>query len=152
MPPRKSRRTIEKKAPLFSDPLKIQSPNAKKYFLELQGKTFIQEIGFEPLMIFCKEIWALVRYYRWERFSVTPKEKNVIPVVQEFYVSFKDQEMMRPYSVIWETVTVRSNVVHVTPWEICDFYNVQYYETNFLDNTGLDTFNDIDMDDIDFEI
>ncbi|MBA0682641.1 hypothetical protein Goari_024342 [Gossypium aridum] len=39
-------------------------------FLELQGKTFIQEHGFEPSMILCKEIWPLVQHYRWEHFCV----------------------------------------------------------------------------------
>ncbi|MBA0791072.1 hypothetical protein Gohar_015672 [Gossypium harknessii] len=58
-------------------------------------------------MALCKEIWTLVKYHRWERFCVTPKENTVIPVVQEFYASFRDQEMRKMQGEIWDTITVR---------------------------------------------
>ncbi|MBA0648980.1 hypothetical protein Goklo_016600 [Gossypium klotzschianum] len=44
--------------------------NVEIIFLELQGKMFMQEHGFEPSIILCKEIWPLVQHYRWEHFSV----------------------------------------------------------------------------------
>ncbi|MBA0556682.1 hypothetical protein Golob_026762 [Gossypium lobatum] len=53
-----------------TEPLMVQNPstfpnlNVEKYFNELQGKIFIQERGFDPSLILCKEIWPLVRYYR----------------------------------------------------------------------------------------
>ncbi|MBA0729387.1 hypothetical protein Golax_020570 [Gossypium laxum] len=66
-----------------------------------------KERGFEPPMILCKEIWALVRYHRWECFCVTEKENIIIPIVQEFYASFRDQESRRPFdNEIWENVTI----------------------------------------------
>ncbi|KAH1039721.1 hypothetical protein J1N35_041464 [Gossypium stocksii] len=43
------------------NPLKFRNRNAKKYYLELQGKNFIQERGFKPSMVICNEIWSLVR-------------------------------------------------------------------------------------------
>ncbi|MBA0568149.1 hypothetical protein Golob_005661 [Gossypium lobatum] len=56
--------------------------------------------------------------------------------------------MTRPYDAIWETITIRGKEMRVTPREICEFYNVAYYENSFLDNINLDTFRDIDMDDV----
>ncbi|MBA0772190.1 hypothetical protein Gotri_007607 [Gossypium trilobum] len=59
-------------------------------------------------MVFCKEIWTLVRYHQLERFCITPKEITVIPVVQKFYTSFKDQETTKKrQGGSWDTVTVR---------------------------------------------
>ncbi|MBA0851102.1 hypothetical protein Goshw_013169 [Gossypium schwendimanii] len=43
---------------------------------------------------------------------------------------------------------VRGKKVHVTPRDICKFYNALYYENDFLENTDLTKFNDIDMDNI----
>ncbi|MBA0786824.1 hypothetical protein Gotri_006836 [Gossypium trilobum] len=46
---------------------------------------------------------------------MTSKEKEIIPVVQEFYTSLRDQEARRPYEAIWETILVRGKEVPVTP-------------------------------------
>ncbi|MBA0797970.1 hypothetical protein Gohar_008612 [Gossypium harknessii] len=105
-------------------------------------------MGFKQSMLLCKEIWELVRYHRWERFSVIPKEPAVVPVVQEFYASFRDQESRRPYDIVWETITVSGKEVRVTPREIYEFYYVPYYEYDFLGNTDLTYFKDMDMDNI----
>ncbi|MBA0585656.1 hypothetical protein Gorai_016424 [Gossypium raimondii] len=148
MPPKKSRKTNVKETPVISDPLKFQNPNVEKYFLKLQGKTFIQEKGFQPLMILCKEIWSIVRYHRWERFCLIPKENVVIPIVQEFYVALRDEETKRPHSVRWESVTVWGKDVSFTPKAICEFYDAPYYETDFLESTYLLNFDDMDMDSI----
>ncbi|MBA0787303.1 hypothetical protein Gotri_024881 [Gossypium trilobum] len=148
MPPRKSRQTNEQEKPVVANPSKFQNLNVEKYFLELQGKTFIQERGFEPSMILCKETWVLVRYHRWERFCITLKKPTIISVVQEFYASFRYQESRRSCDAIWETIMVMGKKMHVTPREICEFYNVPYYETDFLNNTNLTNFKDIDMDNI----
>ncbi|MBA0798047.1 hypothetical protein Gohar_008684 [Gossypium harknessii] len=148
MPPRKSRKANVKETPVVSDPLKFQNPNVEKYFLKLQGKTFIQEKGFQPLMILCKEIWSIVQYHRWERFCLIPKENVVIPIVQEFYIALRDEETRRPHSVRWEMVTVWGKDVSFTPKAICEFYDAPYYETNFLESTYLINFDDTDMDSI----
>lgn len=100
MPPRKSRKAKVQETLVVSDPLRFKNPNVEKYFLELQGKTFIQERVFDPSMVLVKEIWMLVHYHQWERFYVTLKENVIIPVVQEFYASFRDQESRRSYSAI----------------------------------------------------
>lgn len=42
------------------------------------------------------------------------------------------------------TLTVRGEEVPLTPREICEFYDVSYYENDFLDSTGLDRFRDMD--------
>ncbi|MBA0715549.1 hypothetical protein Golax_014439 [Gossypium laxum] len=60
MPPRKSRQTNEQEEPVAANPSKFQNLNVEKYFLELQEKTFIQERGFEPSMILCKETWVIL--------------------------------------------------------------------------------------------
>ncbi|MBA0710916.1 hypothetical protein Golax_010168 [Gossypium laxum] len=148
MPPRKYRKANVKETPVVSDPLKFQNPNVEKYFLKLQGKTFIQEKGFQPLMILCKEIWSIVRYHRWEPFCLIPKENVVIPIVQEFYVPLRDEETRRPHSVRWEMVTVWGKDVSFTPKAICEFYDAPYYEMNFLESTYLINFDNIDMDSI----
>ncbi|MBA0731599.1 hypothetical protein Golax_025955 [Gossypium laxum] len=44
---------------------------------------------------------------------------------------------------------VRGKEVHVTLIGICEFYDVPYYEPNFLDDIDLTYFKDIDMDNID---
>ncbi|KAK5845501.1 hypothetical protein PVK06_001691 [Gossypium arboreum] len=67
----------------------------------------MQERGFEPSMLLCKEIWALVRYHRWGYFGKNLKEPIVVPIVHEFYASFRDQESSRPYDAICEIVIVR---------------------------------------------
>ncbi|KAK5839513.1 hypothetical protein PVK06_008311 [Gossypium arboreum] len=82
MPPKGFRKTNVQKTLVVSNPSKFLNANMKKNLLELQGKTFIQEKGFEPSMVLCKEIWSLVRYCR-------------------------DQEARRRYNAIWETVTIR---------------------------------------------
>ncbi|KAH1097621.1 hypothetical protein J1N35_014542, partial [Gossypium stocksii] len=90
-----------------SNPSKFLNANMEKIFLELRGKTFIQERGFEPSMVFCKEIRPLVQYHRWEHFCVTPNKNVVLPIIQEFYVALRDQKARRPYKAIWEIVTIR---------------------------------------------
>ncbi|MFQ6642960.1 hypothetical protein Gotur_017796 [Gossypium turneri] len=106
---------------VVSDLIQFKNPNTEKYFLELQGRPFIQERGFEPLMILCNKIWTLVRYHSWKRFYITPKETAVISVVQEFYASFRDQEIRNRQN--WDTVTVRGEKVPITPREIYEFYD-----------------------------
>ncbi|KAK5811737.1 hypothetical protein PVK06_027100 [Gossypium arboreum] len=69
--------------------LTFQTRTSKIFFLELQGKKFTQERGFEPSMVLGKEIWPLVRYHTWGYFSVTLKDPAIIPIVQEFYASFR---------------------------------------------------------------
>ncbi|MBA0555903.1 hypothetical protein Golob_026052 [Gossypium lobatum] len=148
MPPRKYRKANVKETPVVSDPLKFQNPNVEKYFLKLQGKTFIQEKGFQPLMILCKEIWSIVRYHKWEPFCVIQKENVVILIFQEFYVALRDEETKRPHSVRWKMVTVWGKDVSFTLKAICEFYDAPYYEMNFLESTYLINFDDIDMDSI----
>ncbi|MBA0756377.1 hypothetical protein Gogos_022089 [Gossypium gossypioides] len=46
---------------MVQNPSIFPNMNVEKYFNELQEKTFIQERGFDPSMILCKEIWPLVR-------------------------------------------------------------------------------------------
>lgn len=43
---------------------------------------------------------------------------------------------------------LRGKEVHVTFREICEFYDAPYYENNFLENTNLTNFKDINMDNI----
>ncbi|MBA0694248.1 hypothetical protein Goari_004564 [Gossypium aridum] len=57
-------------------------------------------------MVLCQEVWPLVRYHRWEHFCMIPKESAVVPIVQEFYESLRDQESKRTEGS-WETVLVR---------------------------------------------
>ncbi|MBA0638497.1 hypothetical protein Godav_029073 [Gossypium davidsonii] len=47
MPPRKSKKATVQETPVVSDPANFENPNAKKYFLELQGRPFIQEEIYE---------------------------------------------------------------------------------------------------------
>ncbi|MBA0867623.1 hypothetical protein Goshw_002052 [Gossypium schwendimanii] len=45
-------------------------------------------------------------------------------------------------------VLVRGKEVRVTPRIICDFYNAPYYKNDFIGETNLEYFRDIDMDSI----
>ncbi|KAK5838727.1 hypothetical protein PVK06_007464 [Gossypium arboreum] len=74
MPHRKARRTIKLEPWMVQNPSCFVNLNVEKYFNELQGKTFIQERGFGPSIIFCKEICPLARYHRWERFWTISKD------------------------------------------------------------------------------
>ncbi|MBA0843313.1 hypothetical protein Goarm_000515 [Gossypium armourianum] len=49
---------------------------------------------------------------------------------------------------MWDIVPVRGKEVQVTPQIICDFYNAPYYEKYFIDETDLEYFRDISMDNI----
>lgn len=53
---KKSRRTSKQEPLVVVNPSNFPNPNIEKFFLELQGKTFIQDKGFEPSMILCNEI------------------------------------------------------------------------------------------------
>ncbi|KAH1064100.1 hypothetical protein J1N35_029087, partial [Gossypium stocksii] len=65
---------------------------------------------------------------------------------QEFYASFRDQESKKPFdNEIWQNVTVKGKKVHVIPWEICEFYNAPYYEFEFVENSDLEYFRNINM-------
>ncbi|MBA0781903.1 hypothetical protein Gotri_002784 [Gossypium trilobum] len=90
-------------------------------------------MGFEQLMILCQEILPLVRYYRQECFYVIPKDSVVVPVVQEFYASLKDQESRRLEGTTWETISIQGKKVRATHLTICEFYNAPYIEKDFVD-------------------
>ncbi|KAK5775672.1 hypothetical protein PVK06_043592 [Gossypium arboreum] len=60
MPSRKVRKTMETEPSMVQTPSNVPNLNIEKYFNELQGKTFIQERGFDPSIILCKVIWPSV--------------------------------------------------------------------------------------------
>ncbi|MBA0780665.1 hypothetical protein Gotri_004743 [Gossypium trilobum] len=66
---------------MSQNPSSFSNLNVEKYFNKFQGKTFIQEWGFDSSIVLCKEIWHLVRYHRWEHFWTIPKDNVVVPVV-----------------------------------------------------------------------
>ncbi|MBA0681847.1 hypothetical protein Goari_023620, partial [Gossypium aridum] len=66
-----------------------------------------------------------------------PKDNVVVPVVQEFYTSLRDEESRNTEGRIWDMVLVWGKEVRVTPRIICDFYNSLYYENDFIDETNL---------------
>ncbi|MBA0613272.1 hypothetical protein Godav_013742 [Gossypium davidsonii] len=146
MPPRKVSRTNELEPSTIQNPSSFSNPNVEKCFNELQGKTFIQERGFDSSMIMCKEIWPLVQYHRWEVFWIISKGIAVVPIVQEFYASLLDHESRNNDDHIWDTAFVRGIKVKVTPRNICDFYNAPFYEQDFINEINLEYFRDIDMD------
>ncbi|MBA0634776.1 hypothetical protein Godav_024402 [Gossypium davidsonii] len=89
---------------MSQNPSRFQNPNVEKYFNELQGKTFIQEKGFDPSTVLCKEIRPFVRYHKWEHFWTIPKNHAVVLVVQEFYASLRDQESRNSEGQLWDIV------------------------------------------------
>ncbi|MBA0553862.1 hypothetical protein Golob_013005, partial [Gossypium lobatum] len=64
---------------------------------------------------------------------VTPTGNTVIPVVQEFYASLKDQIIRGRYGEITSEVTVQGEEVPISPSDICEFYNIPYYKKDFID-------------------
>lgn len=56
MPLRKVRRTMEMETSMVQNPFIFSNKNVKKYFNEFQGKTFVQERGFDLSVILRKEI------------------------------------------------------------------------------------------------
>ncbi|MBA0868983.1 hypothetical protein Goshw_021548 [Gossypium schwendimanii] len=66
------------------------------------------------------------RFREWDKWSkelfyVTPKDNAIIPVVQEFYASFRDQESKRPYDAIWETDSMYTQYVELQRKQIKDW-------------------------------
>ncbi|MBA0839369.1 hypothetical protein Goarm_005105 [Gossypium armourianum] len=57
-------------------------------------------------MVLCKEIWPLIKYHRWELFRMIPKDNVVVPVVQEFYTSLRDQESRNTEGCMWDMASV----------------------------------------------
>ncbi|MBA0765354.1 hypothetical protein Gotri_014567 [Gossypium trilobum] len=82
----------------------------------------------------------------FEKYFLKLQETVVNLVVQEFYASFRDQEIRKRLS--WDTVTVRGKEVSITPRKICEFYDVPFYSKDFLNNIDLDKLEDIDMEDV----
>ncbi|MBA0879828.1 hypothetical protein Goshw_029635, partial [Gossypium schwendimanii] len=76
------------------------------------------------------------------------KENVVVPMAQEFYVSLRDHESRNTKGRMWDMVLVRGQKVQVTPQIICYFYNALYHKNDFIDETNLEYFKDIDMDSI----
>ncbi|MBA0861808.1 hypothetical protein Goshw_001132 [Gossypium schwendimanii] len=107
MPTRKVRRTMEIEPSMVQTPSNFPNSNVEKYLNELQGKTFFQKRGFDPLMILGKEIWPLVRYHQWECFWTILKDNTVAPIFQEFYASLRDHEFRNNEGHIWDTILVR---------------------------------------------
>lgn len=73
-----------------SDFERFVNTQIEKYFLNLKGQPLIQEQRFKPSMVFCKEIWPLLRYYQWEQFCVSPTRNAIVLIVHEFYASLKE--------------------------------------------------------------
>ncbi|MBA0855049.1 hypothetical protein Goshw_008510 [Gossypium schwendimanii] len=67
-------------------------------------------------------------------------------MVQEFYASFRGQEIQKILS--WDTVTVIGKEVSITLRKICEFYDVPFYSKDFFNNIDLDKLEDIDMEDV----
>lgn len=99
-------------------------------------------------MALCNEIWSLVQYHRWECFCTFPKENVVIPLVQEFYVTPREDETQRPHCVMWKKVIVRVKEVPFSPKKICKFFDVPYYDSDYLENIDLMGYQDVDMETI----
>ncbi|MBA0730914.1 hypothetical protein Golax_025984, partial [Gossypium laxum] len=59
-----------------------------------------------------------------------------------------DHESRNTDGHIWDIVSERGIEVKVIPQIICDFYNAPYYDQVFIDETDLEYFWDIDMDNI----
>ncbi|KAK5771871.1 hypothetical protein PVK06_048125 [Gossypium arboreum] len=111
MPPRKGRKINEFESLTDTNPLNFVNSDIRKYFTELQGKTFIQERGFDLLIVLSKEIWPLVRYHRWEHYWMFPKKNVVVPIVQDFYASLRDHKSRNTEGCMWDMVLVRGKKV-----------------------------------------
>ncbi|KAK5842570.1 hypothetical protein PVK06_004943 [Gossypium arboreum] len=62
-------------------------------------------MGFNLLMVL-KEIWPLVRYHRREHFWTISKDNVVVPIIQKFYASLRDQKSRNTKGRIWDMVLV----------------------------------------------
>ncbi|KAH1107070.1 hypothetical protein J1N35_010838, partial [Gossypium stocksii] len=60
----------------------------------------------------------------------------------------KDHESRNIERHIWDIVLVQGKEVRVIPRIICEFYNAPYYENDFINETDLEYFKDLDMDSI----
>lgn len=48
----------------------------------------------------------------------------------------------------WDIIMVQVEEVPLSPREICEFYDIPYYEKDILDSIDLNTFESIDMEDV----
>ncbi|MBA0626315.1 hypothetical protein Godav_004001 [Gossypium davidsonii] len=78
---------------------------------------------------------------------VTSMNNANILVVQEFYVSLKEQMIKRGYYAIITDVEIQGEDVPISLNDICEFYNIPFYEKYFIDSTDLERFQNIDMED-----
>ncbi|MBA0717588.1 hypothetical protein Golax_005390, partial [Gossypium laxum] len=54
---------------------------------------------------------------------------------REFYTSLKDQMIKRGYNAVITDVEMRCEDAPISPNDICEFYNILFYEKYFIDNT-----------------
>ncbi|KAK5825338.1 hypothetical protein PVK06_020161 [Gossypium arboreum] len=64
------------------------------------------------------------------------------------FMCIKDQVIKRGYSAVITNVEVRGEDVPIFPSDICEFYNISFYEKDLIDNTDLEKFQNIDMEDV----
>lgn len=98
-------------------------------------------------MVQCKEVWNLVWYLRREQFCVTPIGTVVTPIVQEFYASLTDHIIGGGYGIESTKVIVREEVL-IFSKEICEFYNIPYYEEDYVENINFNMLGNVDMEDV----
>ncbi|KAH1039005.1 hypothetical protein J1N35_040748, partial [Gossypium stocksii] len=71
---------------------KFKSKKADTFFSNIQGRTFILERGFNPLVPDYEEVLDLVCFHRWMNLAMVPTIPAVILVVLEFYSNLKFSE------------------------------------------------------------
>ncbi|MBA0550641.1 hypothetical protein Golob_021575, partial [Gossypium lobatum] len=73
-----------------------------------------------------------------------------ISTKSQYYKNFMHllgtKESKRSEGANWEIIPVQGNELLITPRAICEFYNTPYYESNFLEESDLEYFRDINMD------
>ncbi|KAH1056638.1 hypothetical protein J1N35_034703 [Gossypium stocksii] len=92
MAPKKARHTTQLKELKEFDSTQFHCQEVEKYFLDLQGKTFIQERGFDPSFNLWNDICDIIYANQWMDFYLTPKELTIDSMVYEFYESLKYRE------------------------------------------------------------
>lgn len=145
---KKAHHTIQLKESKEFDSTRFYCQEVKKYFLDLQGKTFIQEQGFDTSFNLCNDIYDIIYTNQWMDLCLTPKESAINSVVYKFYESLKYWENNKVPNVYYRHVIVREKEVLVTPEDIYQFYNAPYYLPDALVELDIYYFFEIDKDSI----
>ncbi|KAH1097975.1 hypothetical protein J1N35_014896 [Gossypium stocksii] len=82
-----------------------------------------------------------------EKFKNIETEKYFLELQSQPLIQERGNQEIRK-RINWDSITVRSEEVPTTSKELCEFYNAHFYDKDFFSGTGINEFENIDMEDV----